>query len=65
MLFLTRRADERIFIIGPDMQEIQICITVREVKGGQVSLGIAADKSYTILREDVFLRNYQEPTDKD
>jgi carbon storage regulator CsrA len=60
MLILSRRAGERIFIIGPDMKEIEVCITVRHSKGGQISLGIDASKAYTILREEVFLRNAQQ-----
>jgi sRNA-binding carbon storage regulator CsrA len=60
MLMLTRRAGERIFIIGPDMQEVQICISVNWMDSGRVSLGIDADKTYTILREEVFLREYQD-----
>jgi len=59
MLMLTRRAGERIFIMNESMQKVEICITVNFLRGGQVSLGIDADNSYTILREEVFLRNAQ------
>jgi carbon storage regulator CsrA len=59
MLILTRKAGERIFIMDSDMNAVEICITVVKTRGEQISLGIDADKSYTILREEVFLRSAQ------
>lgn len=52
MLFLTRKIGEKIFI-GPD-NDIVICIS--QINGGQVVVGIEADKCIPILREEVFLR---------
>lgn len=63
MLILTRRQGERIFIMDEDVNEIKLCITVNSINGGQVSIGIDADKSYTILREEVFLRSMQSHRD--
>lgn len=47
MLVLTRRANESI-MIGPD-----VVVTVLEVKGDQVRLGIRAPKSVAVHREEV------------
>lgn len=65
MLLLTRRVGERIFIMDENMKKVEICITVTNLIGGQVRLGIDADKSYTILREEVFLRNAQGNRDNE
>lgn len=47
MLVLTRRANESI-MIGPD-----IVVTVLDVKGDQVRIGIRAPRSVTVHREEV------------
>jgi len=47
VLVLTRRANESI-MIGPD-----VVVTVLEVKGDQVRLGIRAPKSVAVHREEV------------
>ena len=47
MLVLTRRANESI-MIGSD-----IVVTVLEVKGDQVRIGIKAPRSVTVHREEV------------
>ena len=47
MLVLTRRANQSI-MIGPD-----IVVTVLDVKGDQVRIGIRAPKSVTVHREEV------------
>lgn len=47
MLVLTRRTDQRI-VIGDD-----IVVTVLEVKGDSVRLGIEAPRSVTVHREEV------------
>lgn len=47
MLVLTRRSDQRI-VIGDD-----IVITVLEIKGDTVRLGIDAPRSVTVHREEV------------
>ena len=49
MLILTRKAGESI-TIGDDVK-----ITVVEVKGKQVRIGIDAPRSYMIHREEVYL----------
>ena len=48
MLALSRKANESI-MIGNDIQ-----ITILEVKGEQVKLGISAPKSVPIYREEVY-----------
>jgi carbon storage regulator len=47
VLVLTRRANESI-MIGPD-----IVVTVLDVKGDQVRIGIRAPKSVAVHREEV------------
>jgi carbon storage regulator len=49
VLVLTRRANQRI-MIGRD-----VVITVLEVRGDQVRLGIRAPRSVEVHREEVFL----------
>jgi carbon storage regulator len=49
LLVLTRRANQRI-MIGRD-----VVITVLEVRGDQVRLGIRAPRSVEVHREEVFL----------
>lgn len=60
MLVLSREKDERIFIGPfkmPDGTEIpRIDITVVEVRGSKVRLGIEADSSIPVHREEVFNR---------
>ena len=47
MLILTRKADERI-VIGDD-----IVLSVLEIEGNRVKLGIQAPKDVTILRAEI------------
>lgn len=54
MLVLTRKVNESI-IIGDDVK-----ITVVEVKGEQVKLGISAPKRISIHREEVYLEIQKE-----
>lgn len=60
MLVLTREKDERIFVGPIKLEDGQIVprieITVVEVRGGKVRLGIEADASIPIHREEVFNR---------
>lgn len=51
MLVITRRAGESVFI-GDN-----ITVTVTQVKGGQVSIGIEAPREVPILRDNA--KNYQ------
>ena len=60
MLVLTREKDERIFI-GPfklaDGTEVpRIAVIVVDVRGGKVRLGIEADATIPVHREEVFNR---------
>ncbi|MBM4283746.1 MAG: carbon storage regulator CsrA [Deltaproteobacteria bacterium] len=50
MLILTRKSGEGLFI-GDDIR-----ITVVEIRGKQIRLGIEAPSEVVILREEVFLR---------
>lgn len=54
MLVLTRKTNESI-IIGDDVK-----ITVIEVKGEQVKLGISAPKKISIHREEIYLEIQKE-----
>jgi carbon storage regulator len=51
MLILTRRVGETI-MIGDD-----IIVTVREIQGNNVRLGISAPKEVPVHREEVYRRN--------
>jgi carbon storage regulator len=48
MLILTRRVEEKI-MIGDE-----VTITVLEVKGGHVRLGIGAPKKIAVYREEIY-----------
>lgn len=50
MLILTRRVGETL-VIGDD-----VTITVLEVKGSQVRIGINAPKSVSVHREEIYKR---------
>lgn len=50
MLALSRRTNESI-IIGNDIE-----ITILEVKGDQVKIGISAPKSISIYRKEIYLQ---------
>jgi len=50
LLILTRKSGEGLFI-GDDIR-----ITVVEIRGKQIRLGIEAPSEVVILREEVFLR---------
>jgi carbon storage regulator len=51
MLVLTRRVNERI-VIGDD-----VTVTVLEVRGDQVRLGIEAPRDVKVFREEVLHRD--------
>ena len=54
MLILTRRVGETV-MIGDE-----ITVTVLDVKGNQIRLGIAAPKEIPVHREEVYIRVHQE-----
>ena len=54
MLVLTRRPGESI-VVGED-----IVITVIEIKGGQVRIGIDAPRSVEVYREEIYVQVRQE-----
>jgi len=55
MLVLTRRVNERI-VIGDD-----VTVTVLEVRGDQVRLGIEAPRDVKVFREEVLHRDEPNP----
>ena len=59
MLVLTRRINERI-VIGDD-----IVVTVLEVHGEQVRLGIDAPRSVKVFREEVLQRDQTQSGEGD
>lgn len=54
MLVLTRKPGQTI-TIGDDVK-----VTIMEVKGGQVKLGIEAPKDVAVFREEIYLKVQQE-----
>ena len=58
MLVLTRRINERI-LIGDE-----IVVTVLEVHGDQVRLGIDAPREIKVFREEVLTRDQAAPSDR-
>jgi carbon storage regulator len=54
MLVLTRKRNESI-IIGDDVK-----VTIVEVKGDQVKLGITAPKQVSVHREEIYLEIQKE-----
>jgi carbon storage regulator len=62
MLILTRRPGETITIGGKE-----VTVTVLEVKGAHIRLGINAPKDIRVYREEIYHRirrerKYQQPT---
>jgi len=59
MLVLSRRVDESLLI------DKDIKITVLDIKGGQVRLGITAPQSIKVHREEVFNRIQRDSSDQE
>ncbi|HVT37193.1 MAG TPA: carbon storage regulator CsrA [Nevskiaceae bacterium] len=59
MLILTRRVGEAV-MIGDE-----VCITVLDVKGSQVRLGVKAPRSVSVHREEIFERIKREGDTED
>ncbi len=59
MLVLTRSIGERLIINNGEIR-----LSVLEIKGNQVRLGIDAPKSVSVHREEVFERIQQEEREK-
>ena len=59
MLVLSRRVDESLLI------DKDIKITVLDIKGGQVRLGITAPQSIKVHREEVFERIQNDSTNQE
>lgn len=55
MLILTRRIGERIRIGDA------VAVTVMDIKGAQVRIGIEAPKDVPVHREEIFKRLREEP----
>lgn len=58
MLILTRRVGETV-MIGDN-----VCITVLDIKGSQVRLGVKAPKNVAVHREEIFERIKREDDEK-
>lgn len=61
-LILTRREGERIYLLREN--EGPIFVEIDRVKGERVRIGIHADESCLILREEVLERNNKEIYDR-
>ncbi len=60
MLVLTRRLNQSILIGDPQGDGPPVEVTVIEVRGGQVRLGIQAPGGVTVHRKEVYLQVQQE-----
>jgi carbon storage regulator CsrA len=58
MLILTRRVGESL-MIGDEIK-----VTVLDVKGNQIRLGVQAPKTVTVHREEIYRRVQQEKAEK-
>ena len=60
MLVLTRKIDQSITLGDPAGAEEAIEITVVEIRGGEVRLGIKAPRDVTVHRKEVWAQVQQE-----
>lgn len=58
MLILTRREGEALVITTPSGEQIKVALI--EKSGSQVSMGIIANRSVTVDREEIHLRKQAE-----
>ena len=56
MLVLSRKTQESVVVGGSDCFERMIKITVLDIRGGKVRLGIEADEDVTVHRSEVWER---------
>ena len=56
MLVLTRKTDQSITLGNPNSGEPPLEITVIEVRGDQVRLGITAPQSVAVHRKEIYLQ---------
>jgi len=60
MLVLTRHLNQTITLGDPRSEEVAIEVTIIEVRGDQVRLGITAPRSMPVHRKEVWLTIKQE-----
>ena len=60
MLVLTRRLNETITLGDPLSSEKAIEITIVEVRGDQIRLGISAPKNLPVDRKEIWLQKREE-----
>lgn len=57
MLVLSRKNRESVIVGRPGTGDQMLKVTVLQVRGGKVRLGIEADRSIPILRSELFERD--------
>jgi len=61
MLNLTRRVGENIKVFkNDDYESLEMTITILQINGNQVSVGIDSDKIYTFLRDEIYQKVCRE-----
>ena len=61
MIVLTRKTNEAITITTPNGEKIEVAVT--KINGGQVQIGVKADKTINVLRNElVSLESHQLST---
>ena len=63
MLVLKRSLGEKLRVILPSGETVAI-VTVTKIQRGSINLGIDAERSIKILREEVYQRDLEELKDK-
>lgn len=56
MLVLSRKSRESIVIGGAGAMGLEFTVTVLEIRGGKVTLGVQADPSVSVQRSEVWAR---------